>query len=298
VTPEQRRRAALAAAGLPDGAFVRVHSYANEVWVGDDVVVRIAHLGLVGGELGRLGREAAIVARLPREARYPEIVAVGRDDAQAWMITRRVPGVQLARAWPALTTAERERATRELAAALAAVHATPCDGIADDIRPPHTLALAPLLELCGKLPDRGLAEAVAQFVRARWGAFDDADRGLVHGDPHLENVLWHDGHISALLDFEWSRPSWIHCDLEILLAVARDPKRFVAADLEALLDPAQFEDVPRWLREACPQWFAHPRLADRLVVLEISRLLGGIEDDPISGTELGPEVRALLESAP
>jgi len=293
VTPDQRRCHALAAAGLPDAAFARVHSYSNEVWVGEQVVVRVAHLELLGGELGRLGREAAIAARLPREARYPEIVAVGRDDAQAWMITRRVPGVQLARAWPALAAAERERATRELAAALAAVHATPCDGIPDDIRPPHTLALAPLLELCAET----FPEA-HEYVQAHWGAFDDADRGLVHGDPHLENVLWHDGHISALLDFEWSRPSWIHCDLEILLAVARDPKPFVAADLEALVDRAQFADVPRWLRAECPQWFAHPRLAERLTVLEISRLLGAIADDPKSAVELGPKLRALIESAP
>ena len=298
MTADDRRRRALAAAGLPTGGrFERVASYANEVWIGQHMVVRVGHLGLPGGELGRLGREAAIAARLPGEARYPEILHVGRDDEMAWMITRRVPGTELARAWPALTSAEREQATRELAAALAAVHATPTDGIPDDIRPPHTLPLAPLLELCDEVPDAGLARACAQFVRARWDAFDDADRGLVHGDPHLENVLWHAGHVTALLDFEWARPSWIHCDLEILLAVAADPKVFVAADLEAHIHGDQFVNVPRWLRAECPHWFAHPRLAARLAVLELSRTLGIFADDPISAASRLDDVRALLDSA-
>ena len=29
---------------------------------------------------------------------------------------------------------------------------------------------------------------------------------LVHGDLHFENVLWDNGHISAVLDLEWARP--------------------------------------------------------------------------------------------
>jgi Phosphotransferase enzyme family len=28
---------------------------------------------------------------------------------------------------------------------------------------------------------------------------------VVHGDAHLANVLWHDGRLAALLDFEWAR---------------------------------------------------------------------------------------------
>jgi hypothetical protein len=56
--------------------------------------------------------------------------------------------------------------------------------------------------------------------------------------------------------------------------------------------------VPRWLRAACPSWFAHPRLADRLAVLRVSRLLGAIADEPISATPWLAQLRTLLQSAP
>lgn len=272
-----RLRHVLIACGRdPDAPFRRAPSYANEAWVGTDVVVRINYRGV-----GRLAREAAIAARLPREALHPGILDVGDDGTLEWSLSPRVSGIELGRAWATLTAAERERATHELAAALAAVHATPCDGIADDIDPPHTLPLADLLDLVDDIAaargHRPLLDAVAAFVRDCWTAFDDRDRGLVHGDPHLENVLWDGTRVSALLDLEWSRPSWIHCDLETLLALAADPAPF-ASD-ETGVYAADYADVPRWLRAAYPAWFTHPRLLDRLDVLHASRTLGHLLED-------------------
>jgi aminoglycoside phosphotransferase len=274
-TAHQRRRQALAGCGLdPELAMARGTSYANEVWIGDDAVLRVNYR-----DVGRLAREARIAARLSREARYPEVLAVGDDDEIEWMLCRKVPGLELGRAWQRMTPPERERAIHELAAALAAIHATPCDGIPDDLRPPHTLPLEPLLELIDEAPiDSGLAADLAAFVRAKWPAFDDVDRGLVHGDPHLENVLWDGEHVSAVLDLEWSRPSWIHADLETLLAVSGDPALFASADHAHAIDPADYVDIPVWLRAAQPAWITHPRLADRIAVLYVSRTLGCFED--------------------
>jgi aminoglycoside phosphotransferase (APT) family kinase protein len=273
-----RRRHALARCGLDrDLAMVRGPSYANEVWIGDAVVLRINPRGV-----GRLAREARIVALLPREALYPEILAVGDDGELEWMLSRRVPGVALGRAWLGMPVAHRERAIHEFAGALAAIHATPCAGIPDDIRPPHTLPLEPLLALVEDIRERGgdpgLLAATADFVRAKWSAFDDADRGLVHGDPHLENVLWDGERISAVLDLECARPSWIHADLEILLAVADHPRLFASADYELEVEAADYAELPGWLAAAQPGWFAHPRALDRLEVLHVSRTLGCFED--------------------
>lgn len=259
--------------------MVRAASYANEVWLGHELALRINPRGP-----GRLAREAAIVSRLAPEARYPEILTVGHDDELEWMVTRRAPGIQLARAWSALSAGHRERAIRELADALAAVHATPCDGIADDIAPPHTLPLAAVVGLIEQLratttqQHADLWSAAEQAAIARWSAFDATDRGLVHGDPHLENVVWDGSHVSALLDLEWSRPSWIHCDVEILIAVADDPVQFVATDYAHAIDRAAWSEIPRWLADGHPEWFAHRRLLERLEFLELSRALGLVAD--------------------
>ena len=49
-----------------------------------------------------------------------------------------------------------------------------------------------------------------------------------------------------------SRPSWLHADLEILLAVSDDPKLFASADHEDSVVTADYADIPRWLRAARP----------------------------------------------
>jgi len=263
--------------------MTRAPSNANEVWRGDELVLRVNVL-----EIGRLAREAAIASRAAREALAPPIIDVGNDGTIEWSISRRVPGCDLGRAWCTLTPECRERAIRELADALAALHATPTDNLADLERAaPHTLPLEPLRALIAEL--RGDHPACADllarcdaFVCARWSAFDDADRGLAHGDPHLENVLWDGAHVTALLDLEWAQPTWLHADLEILLALAAEPRLFASADHETSIDEADYVDVPRWLAAAYPRLFAHPRLAERLAVLRVSRELGLWADHPHS----------------
>jgi aminoglycoside phosphotransferase (APT) family kinase protein len=192
----------------------------------------------------------------------------------------------------------RERAIHELAATLEALHATPADGLdAASIAPPHTMPLARLLELIDRLRKPGrdaLLDACAAFVQTRWDAFDDRDRGLAHGDPHLENVLWDGEHVTALLDLEWASPTWLHADLEILLAVAGDPRRYASEDHEASVDRRDYVDVPRWLAAGYPALFAHPRLGDRLAVLRVSRALGLLDDHPGSAEA----VQAALTAAP
>jgi aminoglycoside phosphotransferase (APT) family kinase protein len=307
-----RRRRALVAAGLdPDLPMTRVESYANEVWVGDEVVVRLNHPDLPGAAPDRLLREAQIAARVGPEVRYPALVAVGADpkDELAWIVARRAPGVQLGRAWPSLSPVARERAIHDLSAALAALHATPLTGLpALAQQPPHTLPLAEILVLIDSLVDdghdRGLLGEVAAFVDACWPAFANAPRCLAHGDPHLENVLWDGTHVSALLDLEWSQAAWLECDLEILLAVSAHPALFAAADYADALHPADYADIPRWLAAACPAWFASPRLLDRLELLLVSRTLGTLDGVPPAARAHDPAIvlrfdhlRSVLDGA-
>ncbi len=265
------------AAGLaPSAELVRVPSYANEVWLGRDVVVRVNPRGD-----GSLRREAAISARVPAAVRYPAILGSGAAGGCDWMVTRRVPGVPLGAAWPALDPARRERAIRELAGALCALHAAPADGLPGDrdLEPPHVLPLDRLLELAAEVAGAALLRRLERFVLDRRDAFDGAELVLVHGDPHLENVLWDGEHVSAVLDLEWSRRSWVEVDLEILLSICDDPALFATIGDDALA-PEQFAEVPGWLTAAAPAWFRSPRLRDRLDLLRLSRTLTCLEEAP------------------
>jgi Phosphotransferase enzyme family len=120
------------------------------------------------------------------------------------------------------------------------------------------------------------------LIRARFDCLDDQGIGLVHGDPHFENVLWDGVNISAVIDLEWARRSWLECDLETLLSVCDHPWFFLEND-EHLALSADYVRVPGWMASEYPEWFAHPRLADRLTLLHLSRTLGLLREFPPSG---------------
>ncbi|HEY0477053.1 MAG TPA: hypothetical protein VGD37_05985 [Kofleriaceae bacterium] len=70
------KRHAFAAAGLDrDMVVVRMPTYSNEVWIGDDLVIRIDHRASSwAAPRGRLVREAAVAAGLSADVRCPEIM--------------------------------------------------------------------------------------------------------------------------------------------------------------------------------------------------------------------------------
>lgn len=167
------------------------------------------------------------------------------------------------------------------------------------------LPLAPLVEAIEKLADRrllplGLAAALRRHVEGRWDAFDEGNVGLVHGDPHLENVLWDGAQVSAVLDLEWARRSYLECDLETLLSFFDHPRLFVAVEHEPRARAEDYAEAPAWLCDRYPELFAHPRLADRLGILHLSRTLTTVDESP-SPAAVSPlrlaQLRAVLSGA-
>lgn len=304
----ERALTALRAAGFDPGTMI-THlplPAMNEAWLGDDFVLRVST-----GDPGTLAREATVAAALPAEARYPGVIAAGQADGFEWLISRRARGEQLSRVWHRLGRAERERAIAQLGEALRALHDTDADGLPgeEDLEPPHTLPLEPLLELIDAVHAQGGVEASlcresAALVRERWPAFDRLGTGLVHGDPHLENVLWDGKDLTALLDLEWSRRSWLQVDLEILVSFCDHPWLFVARDYETRTAAEDYAGVPTWLSDADPAMFAHPRLVERLEVLHLSRTFGLLRSypplrpwDPADPRDRRTHVRAVLDGS-
>jgi aminoglycoside phosphotransferase len=270
---ELRARRALAAAGLGDDAapLIRVESVTNEVWANGDVVVR------VGGDIGsRLRREAALAACVPPEVRYPRILAVGDDGGVEWLVSERVAGVPLVRCWPGLTENERRAAVRDLAAAVRALHETASpDGLPDAPDAPHLLQTGddptrPLLAALDRARhlryvDAGLMAETARFVDTLASALDPfTSATLVHGDLHLQNVLWDGSAVSAVLDLEFARAAPADLDLDVFLRFCALPFLFVPVGREHEARPEHYADVPSWFRETYPALFDGPRLLDRL----------------------------------
>lgn len=253
-------------------------SVTNEVWMTPEHVVRVNRT-----HDSRLAREARIAEALPAEVGYPRLVAHGHQRTEDWIVCVRVPGVPLAHRWPAMTEIERYSAISQLATRLRALHDTPAP---TDLPPLH--GAPQLLEVGVARPTERLVEALGTAARLDHvdplllqEAADMVTRlaptlepfvapTLVHGDMTFENVLWHEGEITALLDVEWARPGPRDIDLDIILRCCAYPKLHVAEAYEAETRTEDYANVPEWLREVYSRLFAYPRLADRLRVFAIA----------------------------
>src|SRR5262245_17262929 len=115
---EARARRALEGAGLDMMMpLERASSVTNEVWVGDDYVIRVNRR-----PDQRLRREAMLAPLLPEEVCYPQVHAYGGELGADWFVCERVPGLVLSRCWPAMTRGERREVVRQFAAKVRALH--------------------------------------------------------------------------------------------------------------------------------------------------------------------------------
>jgi aminoglycoside phosphotransferase (APT) family kinase protein len=270
---------ALTDVGISTAGLKRADSVTNEVWLTKDFVVRVNRDASL-----RLHREAVLSQALPESVGYPELVQHGGEVGSDWLILRRKPGVPLSRAWPTLPPGQRESAVHQLAERLRVIHETPCpnlDGLRDvpqllDAALTGRVATQRLIEAlrrAGDLEhvDAGLMDDLADLVRSTADALDPFhSTTIVHGDLTFENVLWDNGQITAVLDFEWARPGPPDLDLDVILRFAALPHLHVAADYEAETKAADYAQVPWWLAEVYPELFAHPRQFDRVRIFSIA----------------------------
>jgi len=290
-----RALAALRAVGVPSTGLVRADSVTNEVWLTTDYAVRINRDASL-----RLHREAVLSQILPDEVGYPDLIQHGGEVGSDWLVAQRLPGIPLSRAWPTLGVDQRREAVRQVADRLRAVHETVCprlEGLHDvpqllDPAPTGSQAVGRLLDgldKAAKLPnvDASLMRDARDVVLVTASALDPFDvPTIVHGDLTFENILWDDGQVVALLDFEYARPGPPDLDLDVLLRFCALPHLHVAPDYEHLTKAEDYADVPWWLAEDYPELFAHPRQFERVrlysLAWDVNELLEFPPQEPLT----------------
>jgi aminoglycoside phosphotransferase (APT) family kinase protein len=275
-----RARKALQAAGFDTTVHLeRASSVTNEVWLTDDMVIRVNTQ-----RDHRLQREMLLTGALPDCIGYPPVIDYGGDLGSDWLIVGRLPGMPLSRAWPTMTVDQRRLAISQLAERLKALHATEAPRVEGLTYQPQLLdrastgdqAVARLREairVAGRLHnvDPGVMLDVDHLVAHSASVLEPFDgTTLVHGDLTFENMLWDGEQLTALLDFEWARPGPPDLDLDVLLRFVAYPFLHVAADYEHLTLAADYAPIPRWLQEDYPELFAHPRQFERVQLYSIA----------------------------
>lgn len=224
----------------------RAGGWTNHVWIVGNLVLRISPDR--NGE--RIRREVEVSMRLPKAVGYPEVLQTGCINGHEWSISRRVPGVNLAEAWPELTWNEREKALVALWKIMEEIHKTDARGMPfqlprrtwySDLR--HQKACADLAELVAQNAlEQGVADALRKILDAFFGVFGRAERCLCHGDITMENMMWHNGKIASVFDFEHAAILPAQADVYSFLRFVLGPDcenapeqvvRFVAALVKA-----------------------------------------------------------------
>ena len=286
---EVRARTALRDAGLdPAAPLKRVSSVTNEVWLTPTHAVRVNRRAS-----NRLYREALVAAALPPEVGYPTVVAHGGGRGEDWLVAERVPGDPLAHVWPDLSDADRYRAVEELAVRLAALHATPAPPdlppienapqLLENGSPEPTGPVVAALQQAMSLPHVDpvmLANAVELVVALSPALKPFEEQTLVHGDVTFENVLWHEGHVTALLDVEWARPGPRDLDLDILLRCSAYPHLHVGDAHVERTKTEDYAEVPWWLARAYPSLFEYPGQIDRVRIYSIAYVVRDLLASP------------------
>jgi aminoglycoside phosphotransferase (APT) family kinase protein len=268
-----------------DGA-VLAESWSNDTWITGRSVLRVCWRG----DRGRLLREQALLASLPASVPHAVVLDAGRAGDLTWMALERIPGERLDLVWPQLPGSLRRDAVISLGATLSALHDwKPPPGVREmivrasaavratrdavggsAIVPLPVACLSPLLDWIDQLPgmDAGLARRVRGRLEGLRTVISDRELtggAVIHGDAHLANVLWHDGRLAALLDFEWARIG--PPDLELEAACRDDPD----IEAQARHGSCAAGDVPvlAWLRAGYPGLFERENLTERLWLYEL-----------------------------
>jgi scyllo-inosamine 4-kinase len=214
--------------GVDFATVRRGGGWTNRVWLADTLVLRLA------AEPGRtsLLREVQLAAHFPPAVGYPPLVESGVSEGFAWTLARRLPGENLEDAWHGLTGEERATALCDLWRRAEAVHAVPAAAAAavvsqrawfnntDTAEARAGLARVTAASILTPGERQVLEEAVARFGRA----LPRAPLVLSHGDLTLANALWHAGHVTALLDFEFALLAPVQLDLNHLVKCAFGPE--------------------------------------------------------------------------
>lgn len=198
---EQIARTVLARCGYDFSLAERAGGWTNAVWLLPGAALRVS--GDDGSD--RLRREAKIAALLPERAGYPRPIASGVEDGLEWSLSERIDGVSLRAVWKELRWAEREELVGQIVALVDAVRSVPVQAARPyAARAPWYGAPDALEGRLARFASAGLiTPAQCGLLLGRAAPLrEPAATVLAHGDLTPDNLLYRDGRIVSLLDFE------------------------------------------------------------------------------------------------
>ena len=227
--------------GLGIETAERAGGWTNTVWLNGDVVLRLSTTE--GND--RIRREVERSMLLPSAVGYPENIATGVQDGFEWSLSKRVPGQCLSEVWGDLSWTDKATAVKQIFEIMQAVHTVDVEKAGQITLKRAWYSAFDRDETFSEFEGyaaRGIFSAeqskeLREILERFYAALDKADFVLTHGDITTDNLLWHDGKVISLLDFEWAAIAPRQLDLHSVVNLA-----LVSYDEEQGRDLILFED--------------------------------------------------------
>jgi len=213
--------------GLSFDTARRAGGWTNGVWLNEGLALRLSK----EKDSDRLHRESLRCQFLSPTVGYPATVATGRAQGHEWCLSRRVPGVPLGDVWQNLPWPQKARAVKEIVDIALAVHATDPAHVAPVTKETAWYSgfdrEATLKDIQNYVAGGHFAQGQGLVLGEILDRFHHWHRGgplvLCHGDITVDNLLWHEGHVTSLLDFEHAVMAPSVLDIHSLVNLALNP---------------------------------------------------------------------------
>jgi len=241
--------------GLGFDAAERAGGWTNGVWINGGLVLRLS----MEKGCDRLRREAEHAKYLPAIAGYPAVVAAGVADGYEWSLSERIKGKALSEVWDGLGWPEKAAAVKQTLGIARGVHSVDV-GKAEHVTSRRAWYSAFVKDesladveryVSRKVLTAGQGRAMREILERFYEWRRGAEPVLNHGDITADNLLWRDGNIVALLDFEHAVIAPRQLDVQSLVNLTFLPYD-EAASSDAVLFAEDDPDTRRYVNELIP----------------------------------------------
>lgn len=213
--------------GIDFSTAKRAGGWTNATWLAGGLALRLA----VNQGTDKIRKEAKLGSLFPQEVGYPRVVETGVIDGYDWCLSQAIPGKSLEEAWKELDWSERITALRQLWNKVQAVHAVDIEQASDLVRKKawynstdpdmaHECLVKLTLEgFFTKEQSKTLNNALTLF----WKVLPSSPIVVNHGDLTKDNIIWHEGQVIALLDFEYAVAAPVELDLNSFIKMTFSP---------------------------------------------------------------------------
>lgn len=210
--------------GLDFKTAARAGGWTNAVWLNGDLALRLSFKK----DSDRIRREVRLSKYLPDTIGYPVNIAVGITDGYEWSLSKRIYGNNLSEVWSKLDWKERTEAIRQILRMMELLHNVNISKIENlsSRKAWYTSFNAQETYSClekykhHKIFSTEQIDIFYGILERFWEKHNSMTHVLNHGDITMDNLLWSNGRVVSLLDFEFSVIAPSELDLHSLINLA------------------------------------------------------------------------------